>query len=109
MIVKVCPPTRKWPARVALPFPVLVRVTPAGSEAAENVGAGNPLALTVRLKAFPTLPALPSTLVMAGAWSTVSVNACLTSPDVLVAVNFTLEYTRPVRRPACPPAGSGRG
>ena len=48
----------------------------------------------MKLNALPTRPDLAATLVMAGAWSTVRVKICLTWPEVLVAVNFTFEYTR---------------
>ena len=53
---------------------VALRVTPVGRvPVSVNVGAGNPVAVTVKVPAVPTVKVVALPEVMAGAWSTVSV------------------------------------
>ena len=66
-------------AGVPLSTPVVVlKLTPVGSVPVSlNVGAGNPEAVTVKLLAEPTAKVVLFWLVIAGAWSTVRVKACV--------------------------------
>jgi hypothetical protein len=60
------------------------------------VAAGNPLAVTVKLPAVPTVNVALLALVMAGGWSMVSVKLCVAAvPTPFVAVNVRL-YVPPV-------------
>jgi hypothetical protein len=55
-----------------------VKVTPLGSVPLSlRVGFGSPVAVTVNVPALPTLNVVAFALVIAGAWSTVSVNVCV--------------------------------
>jgi hypothetical protein len=61
-------------AGVPLRTPAELRVTPLGRMPVSlNVGAGNPVAVTVKEPAVPTAKVALFALVIAGAWSTVSV------------------------------------
>jgi hypothetical protein len=84
-------------AGVPLRTPVAgVNVTPAGSvPVSPNVGAGNPVAVTVKVPAAPTLKVALFALVIIGAWSTVSVKLCEVVPELLVALKV-IEYVPPV-------------
>jgi hypothetical protein len=74
-----------------------VNVTPVGSvPVSPSVGAGNPVAVTVKVPAAPTLNVVVLALVIAGASSTVSVKFCVALlPTPLLAVNM-MEYVLPV-------------
>ena len=67
---------------IPLSTPVVVlNVTPLGrAPVAPNVGAGNPVAVTVNEPAAPTVNVVLFALVIDGAWFTV----CATPADVLV-------------------------
>ena len=54
------------------------------------------------MNAFPWVAVSDDALVIAGAWSTVSVNDWLAVPPALVAVNVSL-YTPPWPTPGCRP------
>ena len=99
--VKLCvafAPTPFWavivmanvPLAVAVPLstPAAVSVTPEGRVlgGTENVGAGKPVAVIVNVPAVPAVKVVLAALVIAGAWSTVSVNACVVVPAVFVAL-----------------------
>jgi hypothetical protein len=89
-------------AGVPLNTPVdALKVTPAGKVPDSlRVSAGNPLAVTVKLLALPTVNAALLALVIAGAWSIVSVKLCVAAePTPLEAVIVRL-YA-----PAVPAAG----
>src|SRR5207245_7880099 len=78
--------------------PVLVlKVTPEGNVPASlKVGAGKPVAVTVKLPAVPTVNVVLLALVMAGAWFTVSVKLWVALlPTPLAAVNV-MGYVPPV-------------
>src|SRR5918994_6324472 len=73
-------------------MPVVVsNVTPAGRvPVTEKVGAGKPLAVTVKVPAVPATNVVVAALVMAGASFTVNVNACvLSGPTPFDAVNVS--------------------
>jgi len=73
---------------VAVPFPLLVKVTPAGSvPKSDRVGVGEPVVVTVKEKAVPDLTVSDAELVKAGVWPTVNVKFWVAVPDVLVAVS----------------------
>jgi hypothetical protein len=68
------------------------KVTPDGSAAPPRVrlGAGKPLAVTVKVFTTPSAKAVALALVIAGAWFTVSVNDCgALAPTVFDAVNVS--------------------
>lgn len=72
---------------VAVPLPLLVKVTPEGSvPKSDSVGAGDPVVVTVKEKAVPDFTVSEAALVKAGAWPTVRVKLCVAVPDALVAV-----------------------
>jgi hypothetical protein len=67
----------------------VLKVTPVGNPPVSlKVGAGKPLAMTVKEPAEPTVNVVVLTLVIAAAWFTVSVKFCVASvPTPLWAVN----------------------
>ena len=65
------------PSRVPVPLPWPVSVTPSGRPTAVSVGIGKPVAETVMVPAEPTTKMGVPVTAIAGAWSTVSVNACV--------------------------------
>ena len=79
-------PAPAGPAKVAVPFPLSVKVTPDGSAPDSlSVESGNPLAMTVKRPGVPTTNVAAFVLVMAGASFTVRVKFWSTVPPVLVA------------------------
>ena len=83
-------PAAGVPLSVPVPLPLSTNVTPAGSATPVRViaGAGKPVVVTVNVPGVPTVNVVELALVIAGAWFTVSVNACgALAPTVLVAVN----------------------
>jgi hypothetical protein len=79
------------PAKVAVPLPLFVNVTPLGNvPLSVRVGVGVPVAVTVKEPAPPTVKVVLLALVMAGAWFawlTVRVNVCVAAvPTPLLAV-----------------------
>jgi hypothetical protein len=76
------------PLSVAVPSPLSVAVTPAGSApVTTSVGTGNPAAVTVKLPADPKENVVAAALVIATVCVTVNVNACAAgAPTPLVAV-----------------------
>ena len=54
--------------------------------ALENVAAGVPVAVAVKLPAVPTVKLVELALVMVGAWSTVRVKFCVPVPTELVTL-----------------------
>src|SRR5438874_2127417 len=90
-------PAAGVPDRVAVPSPLSWNVTPAGGVTdSERVGAGNPVAVTVKLPADPTVKVAVPALVIAGAWSTVSVNVCVAAEPTPFAAVMVKEYVPPV-------------
>ena len=92
------------PLSVAVPLPLLVNVTPAGSAPLSVIVAtvGDPLVVTMNVPAFPTVKVVAFVLVIAGAWVTVSVKDCVESgatPLLAVIVN---EYDPPVATAGVP-------
>ena len=80
------------PAMMAVPLAPAAKVAPAGrAPVSVRVGAGVPVVLTGKLKASPAVAVYEPALVMAGAWSTVSVKVWVTVPAVLVAVTMNVE------------------
>lgn len=74
------------PAMVAVPLPLLVNVTPEGSDPkSDRVGVGEPVVVTEKEKAVPAFTVSDEALVKAGAWPTVKVKLCFAVPDALVA------------------------
>jgi len=58
--------------------PAVVKVTPEGrAPVSVKVGAGEPVAVTVKVPAEPAVKVVLLALVMAGAWLTVKVNFCV--------------------------------
>src|SRR5579862_9090533 len=89
---------------VPLNTPVVVlKLSPEGSVPVSlNVSPGKPLAVTVKLPAVPAVNVALLALVMAGAWSIVSVNVWLAAvPTPLEAVMVTV-YVPPVPAPGVP-------
>jgi hypothetical protein len=79
------------PLSVAVPFPLLVNVTPLGSVPVSlSVGVGLPVAVPVNVPAVPTVNVVLLPLVIAGAWLAwliVSVKLCVAAvPTPLLAV-----------------------
>ena len=75
---------------LSMPVPAVVHERHAGRQRAPVrviVGAGKPVVVTVNVPAMPTVNVVVLALVIAGAWFTVSVNACgAFAPAVFVAV-----------------------
>ena len=75
------------PLSVAVPLAFGVNLSPAGSApASDNVGAGTPAVLTVKLNALPAIAVADAALLNDGPVVTVSVNAWLCEPPEFVAV-----------------------
>lgn len=92
------------PLRVAVPFPLSTNVTPEGSVAPPSLsdGFGKPEVVTLNVPAAPAVNVVLLALVIAGAWSTVSVKFCvalLPTPLLAVMVN---EFVPPVPAPGVP-------
>ena len=67
-------PASGVPLSVAVPFPLSTKFTPAGSAPVSvSAGTGNPMVVTVKLPSVPVVKVVLPALVIAGAWSTVSV------------------------------------
>ena len=65
------------PAIVAVPLPLSVKVTPAGSAPVRvMVGVGPPVVVTEKVPALPTTNVVEAALVMAGAAFTFNVKDC---------------------------------
>ncbi len=78
-------PAAGVPASVAVPSPLLVKVTPAGNvPCTDSTGAGKPLVVTVKLSARPIVNKAPEGLI-AGGWPTVSSNSCVASGETPLA------------------------
>ena len=91
-------------AGVPLRTPVTgLNVTPVGSVPVSlRLGAGKPVAVTVNVPRVLTVNVVLLALVMAGAWSTVSVKLWLAGePTPLLAV-MVMEYVLPVPAPGVP-------
>ena len=63
------------PVRVAVPSPMSVNKTPGGSPFwpvldSDNCAVGNPVDLTVKVQAWPTVHVVLSALAIVGAWGT---------------------------------------
>ncbi len=73
-------PAAGVPARVAVPSPLSTNVTPVGNAPVSlSAGVGNPVVVTVNVPAVPVVNVVVSALVIAGAWSTVSVKLWVAS------------------------------
>ena len=67
-------PAAGVPAKVAVPLPLLVKVTPLGrGPDSDTVGVGIPVVVTVKLPTVPVVKAALEPDVMAGEASTVTV------------------------------------
>jgi len=90
----------KLPATVGVPLSrpvVALSVTPVGRVPVSlNVGAGKPEAVTVNDPAVPTVNVMLLALVMAGAWFTVSVKACVAFGATPFAAVKVMGYVPPV-------------
>jgi len=85
------------PLSVPVPFPLSVKVTPLGSVPDSlSVGLGNPVVVTVKLPGAPTVKVALFALVMAGAWSTVSVKLCTAFGTAPFAAVIMMGYVPPV-------------
>ena len=74
-------PTAGVPAKVAVPSPLSVRVTPAGKSPFSEIAAvGKPVVVTAKVPWLPTVKVVPAPDVMAAGWSTVSVKDCVAVP-----------------------------
>ena len=86
-------PAAGVPANVAVPFPLLVNVTPEGSAPVRtSVGVGEPVVVTLNNPLAPTVNVVALALVIAGACDdacTVSVNACCADEAPLEAVKVS--------------------
>jgi hypothetical protein len=69
------------PVSVPVPLPLSTNETPAGSATPPraSAAAGNPLVVTVNDPSVPTVNVVLAALVIAGAWLTFSVKACVPS------------------------------
>ncbi len=77
MVMGKLPPAVGVPDSVAVPLPLSVNVTPAGSEPVSlRAAVGFPVEVTVKLFDEPSVKVAESAEVMAGAWSTVRVKDC---------------------------------
>jgi len=76
------------PLSVAVPLPLSTNVTPVGSAPVSvRAGFGKPVVVTVKVPGALTEKEVAFALVIAGAWSTVSVKVCIASlPDPLCAL-----------------------
>jgi hypothetical protein len=85
-------------AGVPLSIPVAaVNVTPVGSVPVSlSVGAGKPVAVTVNVPAKPSTKVALFALVIAGAWSTVSVKVCVPSAPAPLWAMIVNEYVPPL-------------
>src|SRR4029077_16102934 len=93
------------PDSVAVPLPLLTKVTPLGRVPDRVIveGVGNPVAVTVNVSAVPTVKVTPAALVIAGAWSTVSMKLWVAFGSVPFAAVMVSGYVPPVFGPAVPP------
>ena len=67
-------PASGVPARAAVPSPLSRKVTPPGSAPVSlRAAVGKPVVVTVKVPSVPVVNVVLSALVIAGAWSTVSV------------------------------------
>jgi len=97
-------PAAGVPASVPVPLPLSMKVTPVGRVAPPCAidGFGNPLVVTPKEPAVPTLNVVAFTLVMDGASLMVNVKVWAgEEPAVLVAVNV-MAYVPPVLAPGVP-------
>ena len=73
-----------------------MKLTPDGNDEVQplkpldRVGVGEPVAVTVKVPALPTVKVVELTLVMAGAWFTVRVKVWVAVAAVLVACRQTV-------------------
>jgi len=92
------------PEMVAVPFPLFVKVTPLGRVPdSVMVAAGEPVVVTEKVNAVPTVPVAEVELVKLGATGgavTVKVNAWVTVPDAFRAVMVILAVPAAVGVPA---------
>ena len=90
-------------AGVPLRTPVALKLTPLGNgPLALKVGAGNPVAVAVKLPKLPSVKLTLFALVIAGAWFTVRVKFCVALlPTPLLAVKVMRITCHPFRRRAC--------
>jgi hypothetical protein len=89
MVIVYVPPVPALgvPAIVAVPSPLLVKVSPAGRlPVSERLATGDPVVLTVNPKVAPTEAVADAAVVIAGAPVTVRVNDWVVDPAELVAV-----------------------
>ena len=94
-------PVAGVPESVAVPSPLSTKVTPAGNDpvSLSGVGIGKPVVVTVNVPNVPVVNVVLSALVIAGAWSTVSVKLWLASGTTpLAAVIVSAVGTAGARR-----------
>jgi hypothetical protein len=88
----------KFPVTVGVPLstPAEVKVTPLGrAPISLKVGAGNPVAVTVKEPAVFTTNVVLFALVMAGAWFTVRVKLCVASGETPLLAVIVIAYVPP--------------
>ncbi len=95
-----------FPDSVAVPLPLSTKVTPPGRVPDLVIvgGAGKPVVWTVNEPAVPTVKVTPAALVIAGAWSTVSVKGWVAFGSVPFDAVIVSEYVPPVFDPGVPPS-----
>jgi hypothetical protein len=93
-------------AGVPLSTPVVeFRVTPVGSAPVSlNVGAGKPVAVTVKVPSDPTANVVLFWLAIEGDWSTVSVKLCVAFVPVPFCAVMAIGKTPPAPAPGVPPS-----
>jgi hypothetical protein len=79
-------PAAGVPAKVAVPFELAVKLSPVGSAPdSVRLAVGLPVAVTVKVRAWPTVKVTVAAEVMAGVWSTKRTKVCAVDPAELVA------------------------
>ena len=88
------------PLQVAPPLLLAVKVTPLGNVPLSlSAGAGKPLSVTVKLPPEPTVNVVLAVLVIADAWSTVSVKLCVASAPMPLWREGKVAVVSPLRLP----------
>ena len=98
-------PAAGVPPSVAVPFPLSTNVTPLGSAPVfVSDGVGDPVAVTVKFPATPTVNMALLALVIAGAGTeTVKVSVAVPVPPPLLALKVTVEVPAAVGVPEITP------
>jgi hypothetical protein len=92
------------PEIVAVPLPLSCRVSPPGRAPVSLIaGAGEPVVVTEKLKAAPTVAVAVALLVTPGAWLTVMIKLCVELATEFFAVIVTVETPAAVGVPEMVP------